>query len=277
MKNSKHFVGDAFAFYKKVCSKKQDAGLIARLLAMDPQIALVFAAYDQNFLTNSLEILNAHGYIDPEKADLKELYDYDSATLQQLKTLLTTSDTGRIIKCQNCTINDVNTYDHLVPQGDFSEFIVHPRNLLCCCGDCNSRKSSRWRNAAGQRTTLNLYLDNLPAIQYLFVTADIGNLAVETTYYLDNRNGIDAGLFSLIQNHYTRLNLFKRFSDGTDTVISSLKNILEPLRDFHDLAESKQIILQSIQKDQIAFGKNYWQSVLKLELLESDDFMIDYE
>jgi len=277
MKNSKHFDGDAFAFYKQVCSKKQDAGLVARLLGMDAQINELFDAYDQHFTTNTLEAMNAYGYIDSQKADLKELYDYDSATLQKLKNELTTTNSGRVVKCQNCTINDVNTFDHLVPQGDFTEFIVHPRNLLCCCSDCNSRRSNQWKSPNGQRTTLNLYLDILPTVQYLFVTADVGNTAIETHFYLNNQNGIDATLYTLIENHYLRLNLFKRFNDGADTVISSLRSIMEPLRNFHDLAETKQILLESIRKEQIAFGTNYWQVVLKLELLNSDDFMIEYE
>jgi hypothetical protein len=276
MKNSKPFDGDAFAFYKRVCSKKRDVGLLARLLIMDPAIRGLFDTYDQHFRNNTLELLTANGYLDPQNADLKELYDYDSAVLQKLKDHLTTTEHGRVIKCQHCAINDVNSFDHFVPQGEFAEFIVHPRNLLCCCADCNSRRNNVWRNG-GRRTTLNLYLDLLPSVQYLFVTVDIGNTAIETSFFLDNRNGIDANLFALINDHYDRLNLFKRYSDGADTIISSLRNIMEPLRAVRNLALTRHVVLESVRKDQITFGTNYWQSVLKLELLNSDDFMIDYE
>lgn len=276
MKNSEFFDGDPFTFYKEVCAKKQTPALLARLLAMDADIQGLFDIYDQHFGANTLQQMTAKGYIDPEKASLTELYNYDSLVLRTLKNKLTTSATGRIVKCQNCTINDVNTFDHVVPQGEFAEFIVHPKNLLCSCGDCNSRKSNVWRQA-GHRTTLNLYLDTLPNVQYLFVTADVGNAAIETTFYLDNRNGVDIDFFALLQSHYTKLNLFQRFADGADTVISSLRNIMEPLRGFHDVAQTRQIVLESVLKDQIAFGPNYWQSVLKLELLNSDDFMVDYE
>ena len=128
------------------------------------------------------------------------------------------------MKCQSCTINDGSTFDHIVPQGEFAEFIVHPKNLINQCGDCNPRKNASWR-ISGKRTTLNLYLDQLPDVQYLFVTADVGNLAIETNFYLENQHGIDPDLFELISKPYQRLDLFRRFSDAADSVISSLNNI----------------------------------------------------
>lgn len=276
MKNVNPYSGDAFSFYKTVCSKKQDAALVARLATMDNDIHELYKDYDQYFDANTLESLNASGYTGQPKIDLETLYDYSSSTFTSFRNQLTTTPTGRVVKCQSCTINNGSTFDHIVPQGEFAEFIVHPRNLIGQCGDCNPRKNALWR-VAGKRTTLNLYLDQLPDIQYLFVTADVGNLAIETEFFVDNRHGINEELFELISNHYERLNLFNRFADDADSVITSLRNIMEPLKGYHDLAETKAIVLESVQKDQIAFGHNYWQSILKLELLNNDDFMIDYE
>lgn len=276
MKNSNPYAGDAFRFYKKVCSKKQDAALVTRLRAMDIDIRALYDTYDLHFQANTLESLAAVGYINQHKADLETLYDYKSATFTKLRDQLTTTATGRVVKCQNCTINDISTFDHMVPQGEFAEFIVHPRNLMCCCADCNPRRNNVWR-LNGRKTTLNLYLDILPDIQYLFVAANIGNTAIETTFYLQNPNGVDAELFVLLEAHYNRLKLFKRFADGADTVISSLRNIMEPLRAFHDLDETRLIVLETIRRERLAFGHNYWQSVLKLELINNHDFMIDYE
>lgn len=158
MKNSKKFEGNAFDFYKKVCSKKHSQELKNRLLAMDEDIGALYNSYDHHFNNNSLEQMVSNGYSNQEKEDLEELYDYGCATLQSLKDELTTTENGRVVKCQNCTINDVNTFDHIVPQNEFTEFIIHPKNLFCSCGDCNSRKGKIWRKD-GNRTTLNLYLD----------------------------------------------------------------------------------------------------------------------
>lgn len=275
MKNCKPYDKSSFDFYKMVYLKKQDNALKARLTAMDPLMQLHFDDYDQQFNANNLETLVANGYINQPKADLSELYRYDSATLSNLKTILTTTESGRVVKCQNCTINDVNTFDHLLPQSEFIEFIVHPLNLICSCGDCNGRKNAVWRNA-GVRTSLNLYLDTLPDTQYLFASTDVGNLSTEIKFYLDNRDGIDATLFSLIESHYNRLNLFQRFVDGSDTVITSLRNSLDSLSLTDNPLLAKTIAFNFIRKEQAAHGINYWQSILKLALLEDDDFMIDY-
>jgi hypothetical protein len=276
MKNSSAYSGDAFAFFKKVCQKKRSLELKNRLLTLDSSIIELFDQYEQCFADNTVELLTAHGYNDPPKADLTELYNYDSQTLSRLKTLLTTSPEGRIVKCQNCTINDVNTFDHLVPQGEFPEFIVHPKNLFCSCGDCNSRKSSIWRNA-DRRTTLNLYLDQLPNIQYLFARTEVSNTNIEVAFTLQNVNGVDNNLFSLIKEHYTRLDLFRRFEDGADSIITSFKTTLVPLKLLNDPTLARNIAFESIRLERLAFGFNYWQSVLKHELLTNDDFMIDYE
>jgi hypothetical protein len=276
MKNVNAFEGDAFSFYKTVCSKKQDVALVARLAAMDADIQALYNTYDHHFQGNMLETLDPNGYNHGPKADLVALYDYGSATMTALRNQLNTTPHGRVVKCQSCTINSGSTFDHIVPQGEFAEFIVHPRNLIGQCADCNPRKNANWR-LGGKRTTLNLYLDALPQVQYLFVTADVGNDAIETEFYLDNRNGVNADLFELISNHYQRLDLFRRFSDEADSVITSLRNIMDPLKLLGDVAQSKAIVLESITREQNAFGHNYWQSILKLELINSEDFMIDYE
>ncbi|WP_345947706.1 hypothetical protein ABDD95_12690 [Mucilaginibacter sp. PAMB04274] len=276
MKNSNPYLGDAFAFYKKVCAKKQDAALKARLLAMDVNIQAFYQDYDQHFAGNVLEQMAPAGYVDLQRADLHELYDFKSAALKKLNADLSTTETGRVIKCQQCTINDVHTFDHIVPQGEFAEFVVHPKNLIGSCSDCNARKSHVWRNA-GRRTSLNLYLDILPDVQYLYVRADVGNRSINTEYYLENRNGVDPALFALLEEHYRRLNLFQRFADGSDTVISSLRNILEPMHVLGDPALVRQIVEGSVSRDKKAFGHNYWQSVLKMALLDDEDFMIDFQ
>lgn len=276
MKNIDSFNGNSISFYYKVCSKKQDPGLVARLMDLDIDINELYSIYDNKFKDNSLEEILAKGYEGQPQTDLSSLYDYRSATMQELRRVLTTTSSNRAVKCQNCTINDVNSFDHLLPVSEFAEFSVHPKNLICSCTDCNSRKGSIWRNN-GKRTILNLYLDILPDAQYLFVVTDIGNKSIETDFYLNNRNGINPDVFDLITEHYKRLNLAERFSESADTVITSLKNILEPIRDCLSLEDSRKVILESIIKEKRAFGFNHWQSILKQELVTNDDFMIDYE
>jgi len=70
--------------------------------------------------------------------------------------------------------------------------------------------------------------------------------------------------------------LYQRFAEGADSVITSLKTVLESLIIIPDVNMRKSIIDESIRRERIAFGHNYWQSVLKLKLVNDPDFMIDF-
>lgn len=276
MKNSNPFCGDSFEFYKKVCESKKTIELKVRLSSMDAIIKKSFMDYDRNFDANTLENLVPFGHVNQQKEDLRSLYQYKSSIMTDLRKTLTTTTTGRVVKCQYCTLNDVSTLDHHIPQGDFAEFIVHPYNLLCCCGDCNSRRNNVWRQG-GKRTTLNLYLDLLPSIQYLFVSIEIRNSVIQTTFRLENRNEIDLDFFNLIQSHYLRLNLFERFSLASDNIITSFKYTLESFNGGINILELKQMALDLVAKERLAWGFNYWQAILRLELINNTDFMLTLE
>lgn len=280
MKNVSPYLDDAFVFHQAVCNKKrnQDADLNYknRLSLLDGNIQHLFNQYDAAFAGNNLQALGPHGYVDPDRKDLHSLYKYKSSTLQKLKTKVTTTPSGRKVQCQNCTLNEVNTLDHLLPKEEFPEYSVNPKNLFPCCSRCNSYKGENWR-AAGLRTSLNLYIDQLPDVQYLFVNTEIGHNYIETVFYLDNPNGVDDILFNLIYSHYTEMFLLQRFAETADDVITSFRSILESARNKLSLADTRDLAKDIIAKEQLAFGFNYWQSVLKSSLIDDEDFLIDFE
>jgi len=277
MKNNDAYDRDSFSFYKNVCDRKRKQDLKDRLILQDENVKVLFSSYDDKFGNDKLEDLTSHGYISPEKDDLLELYNYDSQALRKLRVNLTTTQNGRRkMKCQNCTLGEVSSFDHLLPQGEFPEFVVHPKNLFPSCSKCNSYKSSIWRDQSG-RNTLNLYLDLLPEIQYLFVNVEVGNSSIEVDFYLDNLNGIDDVLFNRIESHFRALDLLNRFSENADDEISSFRSDLEIERGMLNLDELIQLVEMKVEKERIAFGYNYWKSILKLELINNDEFMIDFE
>lgn len=280
MKNVSPFAANAFAFHQEVCRKKRnpedDLGYKVRLTVLDGNIQQLFNQYQHAQNINNLQTLSPHAYLPAERTDLLSLYKYKSATIQKLKTQVTTTPTGRKVQCQNCTLNEVNTLDHLLPREEFPEFSVNPVNLFPCCSKCNSYKGDRWREN-GLRTSLNLYIDQLPDLQYLFVNTAIGNNLIETEFYLNNQNGVDPAFFELISSHYRELHLLERFSEGADDVITSFRHVLEAARDKLSLIETKGLAKQIIEKEKIAFGPNYWQSILKITLIEDDDFLIDFD
>jgi hypothetical protein len=160
-----------------------------------------------------------------------------------------------------------------VNKDEFPEFSVHPKNLFPSCSKCNSYKGQQWREH-GQIKYLNLYLDELPKEQYLFVNIEvIDNDVVTTKFYLDNPNDINQALYGRIQNHFENLHLCSRFKENADTIITALENTIRtyigklPLEDIVDL------VIEKCRRDKDYFGYNYWKSILEIELVNNDDFL----
>jgi hypothetical protein len=276
MRNLKPYDGNSFEFHKNIIDRKrntkEDATYKLRISALNGNVEDQYTLYDTHFGNDTLQNLTQFGYTGQEKNDLLALYSYKSKLLQDLKTKLTTTETNRIINaCQNCTINEINSFDHFVPKDEFAEFSVNPKNLFPSCTMCNGYKAVAWRES-GQRVFLNLYLDALPQEQYLFVDLDISGDDIKTNFRVANPNNIEPQLFRIIQNHYAKLRLCKRFTDNNDEVITALKNDVESHLDNLSVEVIQQTVIKRNQKNMLAFGHNYWKSILELALINSVAF-----
>lgn len=272
MRNSKHHSGNSFDFYKKVLKNKRDKDLKIFLSPYTDEIEKLYKIYDNNFDGDSLALLKSHGFAKDECTNLKELYKYSAKAFVDLRTELTTTESGREVHCQYCTLGITNTFDHFVPQEEFAEFTIHPRNLHCCCSQCNSKKSNSWRDN-GKTLFLNLYKDILPVEQYLFATIKMDDKAVTAKFKLENKTSIDADLFLLIETHYCKMGLFERFIEVSDSIISGFLSDLKAFDEPTLSVNSLKIVNKQIESERNAMGRNYWQSILKLALLDCEDFM----
>lgn len=277
MRNIDNSERDSLAFHKAVVKSKNvtklDPDLKTRLIALDDDIELLYNNYRKNFDENCLEKTVSKAFADNNKNDLLSLYSYKSKLIQDLKTEITTTDANRIINtCQNCTISEINSFDHILPKEEFCEFVVNPLNLFPSCTTCNSYKGKFW-NDNGKRIYLNLYLDKLPELQYLFVDIEFKKHTFGLKFYLDNRFGINPELFSLIESHYKKLHLLERFSDNGDKVITPLINQIKPYLKQLDLNIIKENSIETSNLNRKVFGFNYWESILQLNLIQNEDFI----
>lgn len=274
MINLSAYKEDSFKFYQDVLAKKnktqKDPGYHTRMATLDNDIKTLFAAYDTAFNNSNLTSLKAHGYVDPHKNDLSKLYSYRSQLLQKLKIEITTIDQERLINtCQNCTINSVNSFDHVAPQAKFCEYSVHPKNLFPSCNECNGYKSDTYSNNNSPRLFLNLYIDSLPPEQYLYTTLNITQNLVEVKFYLANNYGINNSMFDLLEHHYDKLRLLTRFTENMDEVITSLKNTILVGLESQSEADIKDMVVKRCALDKKYFGSNFWKSVLTIDLVNS--------
>ena len=277
MRKLKAYSKESFAFFQEVVSnkreKKDDPDYKRRLKSIENNIKKAYREYDEHFSLDNLTALGKTQYNPPHSHDLLSLYKYSSKKLQELELILTTDEFQRRNKtCQNCTIGEVGTFDHLVPKEEFTEFAVHPKNLFPCCSKCNSYKNEVWRDG-DKRLFLNLYIDELPKVQYLFVRLEITPQSIATEFYLQNTNRVNSDTFQLIESHYSRLHLCKRFSENADDVIIRLSTAISETVPRLPIEEVKDVCINAAKRHMVLFGSNYWKSVLEIALLNNNDFM----
>lgn len=272
MRNLQVYIEDSFTFYEKVLKAKNntssDPNYKARLNTQKKTLAQLYKDYDEAFVNDTLGSLCEHGFSNGDKEDLLKLYSYRSAIMKKLKITVTTIDGNRVLNtCQNCTIGEVNSFDHLVPKNDYSEFIVHPKNLFPSCTKCNSHKNKVWKIDSNFQF-LNLYLDKLPREQFLFVNLLIDHRdTIQAHFYIENVNGIDDNLFERIENHYDKLHLHHRFEASSNVVITSLEFTFQSSKAYQSKKKTLNIAKDVCQREKEYYGMNYWQSILKEAIL----------
>jgi hypothetical protein len=280
MKNLEAYQEDCFDFHQEAIDNKNttqaDPTYKQRVRQLNPIVRIQYDELNEIYNDNAaLEEIESHGFGGQERDDLKKLYSYDSNLIQELKIHLTTINGAKYSTCPNCTISEINSFDHYLPKGSFSEFVVNPKNLIPCCQTCNSIKGDIWKRD-GKRVFLNLYLDRLPETQYLFVDFIINEEGIETNFYLNNPNDIENDLFSLIESHYRGLNLLERFSENSDEVITEFINSIKPCTERLTIEEIREVVDEGCEENNATFGFNYWKSILKSELINNENFVNEF-
>lgn len=274
MKNINPYTKTSIDFFDKVLDSKRDKTYVSRVNVLRPNIVSQFNNYDRLFNSHTLIQTLPFGYSGQNKTDLEKLYGYKRKAFRELEMELTTnSNNRRNNTCQNCTLETINSFDHVLPQTEFIELVVHPKNLFPSCTTCNSHKGKIWKKN-GKILFLNLYLDILPQVQYLFVKINITGNLIEPTFYLQNIHHINSDFYELLENHYTKLHLFRRFKEKSGNIIEELENAIKPYKN-SSLSKSDLVsfIKEKINLDQKSFGLNYWKSILELELIKSNSFL----
>ncbi|CAI3144659.1 hypothetical protein MWMV18_MWMV18_01459 [Acinetobacter calcoaceticus] len=239
-----------------------------RIIPLSQRLLSPYSVYDNAFSTNSLHSVRAsNSFTAAEKSDLLKLYKYSSKPFTVLKNaIVSRPDNREDHTCQYCTINSVNTLDHIMPKDDYPEFAVHPRNLVPACSQCNGKKSTKWITS-GVFECLNPYLHQLPPVQFLFVNVNYINDTFNINFYLDNSNNLmPTYLFNVIQNHFCNLDLLERYKESSSKIISEFDNSIKGSLTTQCLQNALISARKTIQLNQTEFGYNQFENILKLEL-----------
>lgn len=269
----RHYEAQSFLFYLEIANAKRNTEKKPRikqeLEAITDKQSACFDVYDEAFSSRRLAFIAPEQYSASDKANLKSLYSYRIKKVQELKQLLTTHPLYRdriLNTCQNCTINEVDSMDHILGQSGYPEFSVHPKNLFPCCSVCNKKKSDRYTDEDGSQLFLNLYLDDLPQSQYLKVEFGDGWLP---RFWLEKPHDVPDIVFALIQSHYKHLDLLNRFRDSSNEIISSLRYTIKAFG-----TDRIQERIEELCKDlEPILGYNHRQIVLTRALGMSEKFI----
>lgn len=271
----KYYQDDSYSFYEDIVLSKQNTKSKPSFRDDMNKIANTqfsyFKVYDSKFFNNTLISVEAAEYAKNDKDNLQTLYNYRSKKIQELKNSLTMHPLHKdhiLNTCQNCTINEVDTMDHILGQTKFPEFSVHPKNLFPCCSVCNKKKSDDYVDNEGQQLFLNLFLDDLPKSQYLHVDFDKNWLP---RFYLKQPKDVSDDLFRLIESHYERLDLLARFRDNSNQIISTLKSTIKAFKEEYIMEKIEELCLDL----EPTLGYNHRQIILYRALGSSKKFITD--
>lgn len=271
----KYYEENAYSFYEDIIRSKRNTKNKPRfkdeIVAISNAQSDCFDVYDNAFNFNSLVSIDAAAYDDNDKNNLKALYSYRNKKIQELKNALTIHPLHKnsiLNTCQNCTINEVDTMDHILGQTEFPEFAIHPKNLFPCCSVCNKKKSDDYVDDEGSQLFLNLFLDDLPQSQYLHV--EFGNNWLPR-FRLRQPDDVSDDLFRLIENHYKRLDLLTRFRDNSNQIISTLRATIRAFKK-EDIKDKIEEICSDLE---LTLGYNHRQIILYRALGSSEEFIAD--
>ncbi len=264
---------DHHNMFTTAVSRKEDAVLRSRLEGISPEVLKCYKTYKEHFDKNQLELITPNLICKKNSVDLICLYEFKKKVIKDLKKKIDELQVNVISNtCQNCTINSVNTMDHILGKTQFPEYAVNPINLFPCCSECNGYKSKGLLQN-GKRKFLNLYLDNLPMEQYLFVDIkrDLNN-ELEYIFKVENINNIDKDLFAIIKNHYDSLYLLKRMKTISIKYVSELINSINIRKNRLPIKVICEEVIATANENRKILGYNHFKYILEISLAQSSEF-----
>jgi len=277
MKNLERPKIDCFNEFELILSSKipQTQNILEKIKS---QIKNRYLEYDVAFEKNKLSQISQVIYNGQLKKELLSCYSNKTVQLDNLIVRIKQAQIDYIKStCQYCGIDSDDSTDHYLPKGKFPEFCIKQLNLIPCCPTCNSLKGQSWLDKESlNRVILNLYSDILTTSQYVFVKLNYNKTKklFNAKFSLENRCKIDDSLFELIENHFKKLKLLKRYENKFGTIFSQIVSVFDKGKLFKNNPSLVQEILFneaiSLMEKQ---GNNYYKAIIKMELSKNENFL----
>ena len=208
---------------------------------------------------------------DKDHVEFQSLYDYSLSTIVKYREKLSLDNNGKTATCPICEASSANTLDHYIPQTEYPLYVVHPRNLIPCCSECNGHKLGKVLDDNKDRLYWDAFIDQQPTEQYLFCTVSADNQGFPKCEYDIRQGNIDDKTWNIIRRTIEDFHLKEKYMSQSKNVVNELRdNVISPIIDKHYPIEKaiELVICVSTFSENI----NNWKFVTKNALLESNAF-----
>lgn len=264
---------DNMDLWKRIVSRK---GKIARnkLLPFQEKIEKRYIFYAQNF--NSLD--NISPLPQTEWASVKEelisCYGNNTEFKKVRRQIFEQLSTLGQMKCPYCMLSRPNTLEHYFDKYNYPEFSVYVPNLVPCCSECNSDKSTSVFDLHNNRKYIHFYHDLIPEDQFLFVRFSFLGLDSIPQVNIMLKFNEDNYYSELIKRHFEDLSLISKYRN---TILERLAPLIEEIRMYQQSGISTEIIIKSLNSRwkslSMYYGNNYWETCIFEGILNSPDFL----
>ena len=212
----------------------------------------------------------------PISQELKSVlhHCYDADTKPFIKARATLNAPISAVRCPFCGISEASTLDHYLPKEIHPFYSVYSKNLVPCCPQCNSHKSTKIVDEqVGVRRFLHPYYDPIPAEGFLKVSVDFAADYFNVVYEVIQPVGLPVNVFHHLRSHFVELDLSDRYRSNA---LHRLSEDRWGFRRFFAKDNTGLLLVQQLEglADDLAVehGPNDWLSVLYRELSESQIF-----
>lgn len=278
MINMKRYAGEKTPydlFTEAVDRKDKNSADTIALNAIKHKIEIAYRYYERTMANRKLGLLTPSRVLSRTKEHLLGMYSPKCKLVKDFRTWHFNNNPQTYYKvCPYCTINSANTTEHIIPKEVYPEYAVNVLNLIPACSECNSFKGSNVIDENGQIFTINFYTDTLPDVRYLFARITPIEGCIQLEYYLENRNGVDANLYALIERHFNRYHLIDRYYTKAVQELSNIENYFkfEELTCEADYDKAASKLIRKTEADAITYGRNHWKIVMYYDAATSSVF-----
>lgn len=206
-----------------------------------------------------------------DNEEFQELYSYSFSPIVKYRERLDRDNNGKTATCPICEASAANSLDHYIPQTEYPLYVVHPRNLIPCCTECNGHKNEKIIDDNKDRLYWNAFIDEQPTEQYLFCSISTSSIGLPKCEYEIRQGHIDNRLWKIITNTFEDFQLIKKYRIQAKDIVNKLRDkIITPVRD------SSYSITKAIEQEKVFYTSsaniNNWVYVTEKALLFSDIF-----